>query len=130
MVKKVLLRSILVLALACSAVVVQGCWAVAAGAAGGTVAYVMGDLEAARSESLDEVYSATISAMEDLEYKVTSKQKDALEAEVAARSAADKKVTVYMERTGEGTTRISVRVGVFGSEEKSRLIYDEIVANL
>jgi hypothetical protein len=109
----------------------SGCVAVvAAGAGVGSAAYVMGDLEAAEAKSIDVMYAATEKAMESLELRVTSKRKDALSAVVVARDSADKKVKVKLSATPEGTTKISIRVGVFGSQTKSRLIYDKIRANL
>lgn len=108
----------------------SGCVAVvAAGAGVGSAAYVMGDLEAAEAKSIDVMYAATEKAMEQLELRVTSKHKDALSATVVARDSADKKIKVKLSATPEGTTKISIRVGVFGSQTKSRLIYDKIRAN-
>jgi hypothetical protein len=109
----------------------SGCVAVvAAGAGVGSAAYVMGDLEASEPKSIDVVYAATEKAMESLELRVTSKRKDALSATVVARDSADKKVKVKLAATPEGTTKISIRVGTFGSQTKSMLIYDKIKANL
>ena len=128
--KRTILTIITLVFVSIAPVALTGCWAVAAGAAGGTVAYVMGDLEAVRAEGLDQVYQATLDAMQQLEFSVTSKQKDALQAEVIARNAADKKITVEMEKSTEDTTSINIRVGLFGDEEKSRMIYEKIVENL
>jgi len=110
-----------------SAVSVGGCIAVVAGAgAAGTVAYLKGDLEATESRRLDEVHAATLKAVEELGLKVTQDTKDALSATVVARDAQDKKVTITLRATTEQTTKLSIRVGVFGSEAKSRLIYQKI----
>jgi len=103
--------------------------AVGLGAAG-TIAYVRGDLEAVESESLDAVYRATLKAVEELELHVTSKTKDALSATIVGRDAQDKKITIKLNSTAEKTTKLSIRIGVFGSETKSRLIYQQIRDNL
>ncbi len=125
--EQVLLAALLVSA----AFVLQGCLAVAAiGAGAGTVAYVRGDLEVTESAKLDAVYRATEKAVTKLELNVTSKTKDALSAKVIARDAQDKKITIRLTATAEGSTTISIRIGLFGNEAKSRIIYDKIRKNL
>jgi flagellar basal body-associated protein FliL len=108
-----------------------GCVVAAVGiGAAGTIAYVRGDLQAVESERIDEVYEATLKAVDELELNVTSKSKDALSAIIIARDADDKKVTIKLKATAEGPTELSIRIGVFGSETKSRLIYQKIRKNL
>jgi hypothetical protein len=110
--------------------VLQGCLVAAVGAGAGTVAYMRGDLEAVEAKDIDAVYAATKKAVEQLELDVSSDTKDALSAEIVARDAQDKKITIRLKSTTEDTTQISVRVGTFGSETKSRLIHDQIKKNL
>jgi hypothetical protein len=110
--------------------VLQGCLVAAVGAGAGTVAYMRGDLEAVEAKDIDAVYAATQKAVEQLELDVSSDTKDALSAEIVARDAQDKKITIRLKSTTEDTTQISVRVGTFGSETKSRLIHDQIKKNL
>ena len=110
---------------------VQGCVVAAVGVgAGGTVAYVMGDLEAVEAKDLDAVYEAVEKALGELELNVTKKTKDAMSAVIVARDAQDKKITISLSATTEETTKLSIRVGVFGSKTKSRLIYQKIRDNL
>lgn len=110
---------------------VEGCMLAVVGVgAAGTIAYVRGDLEAVESESLDKVYDATLKAVEELELHVMSRTKDALSATIVGRDAQDKKVTIKLNSTAEKTTKLSIRIGVFGSETKSRLIYQRIRDNL
>ena len=109
----------------------HGCVAAAVGVgAAGTIAYVRGDLEAVESHSLDRVYEATVKALDELELNVISKSKDALSATINARDAQDKKIKIMLKKTAEQTTKISVRIGTFGDETKSRLIYQKINYNL
>lgn len=124
--RKVALAVLLVLA----AAVVQGCVVAAVGAGAGTVAYLRGDLEAVESQDLDAVYTATKKAIDQLGYKVTKDAKDALEAEIVARDAADDKITIVLKKTAEDATKLSIRVGTFGDETKSQLIYGKIRDNL
>jgi len=122
---------VLILLLIGTAALLQGCLAVVVGAgAAGTVAYVKGDLEAVESKDINAVYQATLKAMEQLELSVSKKTKDAMSAVVIARDSQDKKITVKLSATAEGATKLSIRVGVWGSETKSRFIHDQIKKNL
>jgi len=124
-------RVLLAILLVCTAVSGGGCLLVAVGAgAAGTVAYLSGDLKAVESRSLEDVYQATFKALEQLELMPTKESKDALSAVVVARDAQDKKITIKLHAPAEGSTKISIRVGVFGDETKSRLIYQKIHDNL
>jgi hypothetical protein len=110
---------------------IEGCVIAAVGAgAAGTVAYIRGDLEAVESKKLDVVYEATLKAVDELELNVTKKTKDVLSAVIVARDAQDKKITIKLSATTEKTTKLSIRIGLFGSETKSRLIYQKIRDNL
>jgi hypothetical protein len=111
-------------------VVLQGCLVAAVGAGAGTVAYLRGDLESVETKDIDEVYTATKKAVEQLGLNVSSDTKDALSAEIVARDAQNKRIVIKLKSTLENTTHISIRVGTFGSETKSRLIYEQIKKNL
>jgi hypothetical protein len=122
---------LLIILLIGTAGLIQGCVVVAVGlGAAGTIAYVRGDLQAVESETIDVVYEATLKAMEELELNVTRKSKDALSATIITRDAQDKKITIRLKAAAEKTTKLSIRIGVFGSETKSRLIYQKIRENL
>jgi hypothetical protein len=98
--------------------------------AAGTVAYARGDLQAVESAGIDDVYQATLKALDQLELHPTTKSKDALSAVIVARDAEDKKVTIKLKAEAEDSTNLSIRIGVFGSETKSRMIYQKIQENL
>ena len=108
-----------------------GCFVavVGAGAAAG-VGYVRGDLEAVLDADPADVYEASLEAMDDLELPIISKEKNALEAKIVSRTTEDKKVQIIIKRTETNITKLSIRIGVFGNEVQSRLIYDKIKANL
>ena len=61
---------------------------------------------------------------------VSKDTKDALSALVVARDSRDKKITIKLTATTEEATKLSIRVGTFGSETKSRMIHDKIKENL
>jgi hypothetical protein len=111
-------------------VVLQGCLVAAVGAGAGTVAYLRGDLESVEANDIDVLYAATKKALQQLELNVTGDTKDALSAEIVARDAQNRKITIKLRSATENTTKMSVRVGIFGSETKSMLIYDQIKKNL
>ena len=109
----------------------QGCMLAVVGVgAAGTIAYVRGDLQATESESIDVVYEASLKALEELELHVTSKSKDALAAQITTFDAQDKKIKIKLKAATDRTTKLSIRIGTFGSETKSRLIYQKIRDNL
>ncbi len=120
----------LILALAGMGVLAQGCavaWVGAGLAAGaGIVAYSRGDLEAVESKDIDTVLEATEKAVEELELKVSKKTRDKMSAVIVARDAQDEKITIKLNATADESTKLSIRVGGFGNETKSRLIYQKI----
>jgi len=125
------IRRVLMVLLLCGAgVLVGGCIVVAAGAGAGTMAYVTGSLEAVESKNVDTVYKATEKAVGELGLVTTEKTKDALSAKIIARDAQDKKITINLKALAEASTKVSVRVGFWGDEVKSRLIYKKIQDSL
>jgi len=124
-------QAILIILLFGTLVLNNGCMIAAVGiGAAGTVAYVRGDLESIESESIDVLYEATLNALKELELLPTRKSKDALGAEIITYDAQDKKITIRLKSAADKTTKLSIRIGVFGSETKSRLIYQKIRDNL
>ncbi len=122
---------ILIMLLLALAVCLSGCLLAAVGAgAAGTVAYVKGDLEVVCPEGITDVYEATRKAVEQLEYATTESRKDATSALVVARDSQDDKITIKLKATPEGPTEVSIRVGTWGSETRSSIIYDKIKDNL
>jgi len=110
-----------------------GCLVVAAGAgAAGTVAYMRGDLEVEEPYRLDVVYAATREATRQLELSVLEgkTEKDALSATIVARDAADKRIIIHLKAQTEQTTKVSIRIGTFGDQTKSQMIYSRIKENL
>lgn len=120
------------IALSLAAVLAPGCAALVVGAAAGvgTVAYVNGELDTVVEASLDDTWEATQAAIEDLEFTVTESSKDALAAEQVSRTAEDKKIQIHLNRETDSTTRIRIRVDVFGNEDLSRTILEEIKDHL
>jgi len=108
----------------CAALVVGG----AAGA--GAVAYVRGELKALEDVPLDQAWPAAKQAMSDLEFSVTSAEKDAFNGNLIARGAGDKKIVVSLKKESDAVTEIKIRVGTFGDEAMSRKILETIKKHL
>lgn len=127
-----LLRLLVSLAVSSVVALSSGCVAVVAGAAAGagTVAYLRGELEASLDKNLDGVLRATNRGLEQLQFAKISEKKDALVAEVVARTARDQKVGVTLEKVSDTLTRVKIRVGMFGDEAISRALLDKIKGNL
>ena len=111
-----------------------GCVAVVVGAGAGAavaaVAYVRGDLDATLNASFDKSIAAANKAVEQLQFVKVSQNRDALQAIIVARNAADKKIEFRIEKVGDGVTTLKIRVGVFGDEALSLAILDKVKANL
>ncbi|KPJ59167.1 MAG: hypothetical protein AMS15_07170 [Planctomycetes bacterium DG_23] len=106
----------------------QGCALVvgaAAGAAG--VAYVKGEAEKTYDAPVERVYNAALTAVkDDLGLIVYESHFVGLEGEIKARRLDDKKVDIDLEAITERTTKVKIRVGTWGDEEYSRLIFSKI----
>jgi hypothetical protein len=108
-----------------------GCLAVAAAAgAGAGVAYAGGDREEVLQGSPPEVAAAAEAAFLELGMPVTFRTAKATESEVVARTARDKKVEVVSALRGDGTTRVSVRAGVWGDDALQDRVIDKIREHL
>lgn len=124
--KKCLIVAILGISLllntGCAAVLLGG----AAAAGAGTILYVKGELQSTDDVSIDKAWRATILAVDDLGFVVTSKEKDAVSASLTALTADNKEVKITLNRKADKVTQIAIRVGTFGDESLSRLILDKI----
>jgi hypothetical protein len=108
-----------------------GCLLVAAGAvAGGTVAYVRGDLEADVDGDVPRVVEASKAAMDDLKFPLLGSYAVGTEGKVEARVGADNKATINIEARTEKFTHVSIRIGTFGDDAVSQSILERIKANL
>jgi Protein of unknown function (DUF3568) len=106
-----------------------GCLVIAAGAAGaGTVAYVRGELDATVGSDYERVIDASNRALDQVQFVRISEKRDAFSAVIIARTAEDKKVEIRLTKEGDRLTKVQIRIGVFGNEERSRVILEKIQA--
>ena len=119
------------LVLAATVLLASGCVAVvAAGAAGGTVAYVRGALKATLDRPVEAVGAATGRAVQDLKFALVSSKVDAVSGEIIARTARDVKIEIHLKKVSDNSTAVDIRVGVFGDQAISQQLLDQIRRNL
>lgn len=124
-------RLLIALLLGISAAGLTGCVAVvAAGAAGTGVAWYRGRLEANLDQNIEAVFAASQKALAQLEFANISDKKSAVDAEIVSRTALDKKVEITLQKVTDRSTKVMIRVGVFGDETLSMSIMDKIKAAL
>lgn len=109
----------------------SGCVVVLAGAASaGTVAWVEGRLDSPLDANFDQLENAVNKAVTQLQFVKVSEKKDALTAKLTVRTAEDKKVEIKVLRVGDKTSRVQIRIGVFGDKDLSLAVLDKIKSNL
>jgi len=111
-----------------------GCWlglvAVGAGAAVGTVTYVQGEHSQVHAGSFERVWSATTTALRQLQVQIDRTTKDGLGGEIEARRADKTAVTVKVEPGDENDTIVRIRIGTFGDKADSEMIQARIASLL
>ena len=87
-------------------------------------------LHAVVSKDITTVYEATLLSLDNLELSVTEKAKDVFYAKIVAKGADGKYITVRIEPAGDKSSKISIKVGAFGDQERSTIIYEQIKKSL
>jgi len=126
-------KSDIVIALATTCLLgLTGCVAlVAGGAAGvGTLAYIKGELNAQIPASPSELQEAISDAIQSLELKELKAEADNLSGDYLLETGGDEKITIHYEKLKDRLIEVSIRVGVFGDENLSRVLLDEIKEGL
>lgn len=124
-------RLLVALGLGLAAAGLTGCVAVvAAGAAGTGVAWYSGRLEANLDHNLDAVFAAAQKSLDQLEFANISNKRSRVDARLVSRTALDKKVEITLEKVTDRSTKVIIRVGIFGDETLSMSILDKIKAAL
>ncbi len=96
----------------------------------GKVSYSLGELKSVEEAALDRTWDAVQKAVEDLGATITSRQKDALTANLIARGSNDKRIEINLKKISEGLTDMRIKVGTIGDETLSRHILEKIKQNL
>ena len=127
---KSLADSARLLAMMLAGVMLAGSCGCATGGAGSAVAYVRGDLDATLNVPFERAVRASDLAVEQLRFEKVSEKKDALQAVLVSRNAADKRVEIRIEKVDDDATKLKIRVGTFGDESIAVATYSQINANL
>lgn len=113
-----------------SAVVVtqSGCFGLLVGAAAGagTFAFVSGDLEYNFDASVEQAHSASIRALRKLALPVSQDIHDKHNAKIKSTYADGKDITIAVTALTEKSSKIQIRVGVFGDQTRSENILNTI----
>jgi hypothetical protein len=110
-----------------------GCAALFVGAAAGSVAgalYYKGELKADVEASPQAVITATEKAFRDLIWAKETTSASEIDGLATARTATGKEVKVTVVAKEPPVSTIAIRIGTFGDENLSRLLYDRIVSFL
>ena len=128
MIKKIALALVLTLTLS-SILVTSGCIVAAVGLIGAAF-YAKSDQKIMLKNTPTEIAAATEEAFLDLKITKLSAAASDLESEVTGRNDEDKKITVTSKAKDDGSSSISIRVGMFGDDGMSDIIFREIKSNL
>lgn len=110
-----------------------GCVAALVGGAavgGAGAAYYRGKLTADISAMPTAIAQATKRAFHVLAVAPEKFEQTELDAIITGHTANDEKITVKIKRMNDAVSQLEIRVGIFGDETTSRLIYEEIVRQL
>ena len=123
---KVIVTWLVVLSALCSC----GCWfavaAVGAGVGAGTYRFIRGQLEVAYPSEYQETWSAALAALESLEMRKKSANKDAFGGTIEAARADGTGIKIVVTPITSASTSVKIRVGFFGNRAMSEMIADEI----
>jgi hypothetical protein len=128
--KRAMITGLMMAVLSC-ALILSGCAALVGGAAAGagTYAWTQGSLEREYQASLDETYESTLQAVENMGMTIEDQTKDIANASIEARTA-ETTYFINLDRQGEELTTVSVRAGLLGDEQASRMVHQNIMENL
>jgi trimethylamine:corrinoid methyltransferase-like protein len=109
-----------------------GCIPLLVGAAAGAggIAFVKGKLEQNIDEPVEKVHEASVAALKDLGLFVKSEELNPHESTITAEYETGQKVNIETEALTEYVSKISIRVGLMGDQEESRLILSAIEKKL
>lgn len=127
-------RHVLALMLVCLIPASSGCTLLllGAGAAGGIAGtvYVKGKLETELEAPVPKVQQAAVGSLKSLALPISKQKGDKLAAEVESKTADGKRVWIHVESISQSRSKVTIRVGYMGDENRSRRILDGMRARL
>jgi len=89
-----------------------------------------GTLTAKMDRGIDRVYQAVQKAVSDLGLTTVMAEQDGVAAEVLARDAQGQNINIKLEAISTAKTELTMRVGMLGDKNKSRVIFRKVQDNL
>ncbi len=89
-----------------------------------------GDFVATEEATVAEAFTATREAFAQMHFSTPLGNYDSLGGRVSAWTSDSESVIVRLEALTPSTTRLEIRVGTYGNDQKSRLIYNYIQLHL
>ena len=117
--------------LCCLAAGLNGCAAVLVAGAGagigyGAYRYVEGNLIREYLGPMPKVWDAAVATFDDLKMTPNTQEKDYFGGVLKGRLYDGTEVVIKLNRQGENSTEVGVRVGLFGNREISETIHTKI----
>lgn len=108
-----------------------GCfYAAAAGAGAGTALYVMGDLEKTFNADFNSVHGSAVSMLKSQGLPILSEEIDSGKSVIKSEYLNGDKIKITVESMTRHTTKVYVRIGIFGDETRSRDLMQRIESRL
>ena len=105
----------------------SGCAAVIVGSAvGAGVAYIKGTLEANFDRPVKQMHKSSLAALHDLKLNIKEEELTPHSSHVVAAYEDGTKVHVSIDALTEKASRVKIRIGIFGDQQKSEIIMDAI----
>ena len=123
---------LLAMSLVISIMTLSGCVALVVGAAAGAggVAYMKGILEQNFDKPVSKVHRAGLAALKSLKLKILRETIDAHRSVINGEYTDGSKVELIVEALTEHSSKLQIRVGIFGDEEKSQMILNAVKKRL
>lgn len=106
---------LLIFKIGCAPVIIGG-----AAAGAGTYVYYQGNLKTKELASLEETWFAVVSAVEEIDADVVSREKDSVSAKLVVKDIFDKKIRIYLKYVKKDLTDLTIRHGILGDERESK----------
>lgn len=96
------------------------------GAGTSAIAFATGELRVTEEVGIEALTEATRSAIETLRYQEVDIEREPEQVRWTAQTAGGDPVDIRLAARGTERTELRIRIGVFGSEPRSRLVLEQI----
>ncbi len=122
---------VLIMVAGCGLALCQGCGTSVRGPEGDIEARIRyGTLTAMMDRGIERVYQAVQESVGKLGLTTVMAEQDGVAAEVLARDAQGQNISIKLEAVSPDKTELTMRVGMLGDKNKSRVIFRQIQDNL